>query len=145
MTKSEIKLVINKQINAPVEKVFQAWTNPDMIKQWFGPSPEMTAHKAEVDLNVGGEYLIHIKSPEDNSNHNVGGQYEQIIPNKKLVFNWKWEDGQERTQVTVDFHDEENNKTLITLTHRGFSEQEFADKHNLGWSGCLANLSNHYA
>ena len=145
MTESQIKLVLNKQINAPVEKVYEAWTNPQMIKQWFGPSPEMTSHNAQVDLKVGGGYSIHIKSPEDNSDHNVGGQYEEIVPNKKLVFSWKWEDGQETTQVTVEFQSESDNRTLLTLTHRGFSEQEFADKHNHGWTGCLTNLSAHYA
>ena len=145
MTQSQVKLVLNKQINAPVEKVYEAWTNPQMIMQWFGPSPEMTAHNAQVDLKVGGEYSIHIKSPEDNSSHNVGGHYEEIVPNKKLVFSWKWEDGQETTQVTVEFHNEGDDKTLLTLTHRGFSEQEFADKHTQGWTGCLANLCAQYA
>ena len=145
MTESQVKLVLNKQINAPVAKVYEAWTNPQLIPKWFGPSPEMTAHAAEVDLKVGGQYSINIKSPEDSSNHNVGGQYEEIVPNKKLVFNWKWEDGEETTQVTVDFQSQGDNSTLLTLTHRGFGEQEFADKHNQGWTGCLANLSAHYA
>ena len=144
MNDSAIKVVINKQINGPVEKVFQAWTDPELIKQWFGPDPSMTVPDAKVNLTVGGEYLIHMRNPDTEADHIVGGTYEIIIPNEKLVFNWKWKDGVERTQVTVEFHPQEDNKTLVTLTHRGFSEQEFADKHNQGWSGCFTCLEQYF-
>ena len=57
-----------------------------MIKQWFGPGPSMSVPRAEVDLQVGGEYLIHMRDQEGDSDHIVGGSYEQIIPNEKIVF-----------------------------------------------------------
>ncbi len=145
MNDSEIKLVINKQINAPVEQVYQAWTDPEIIKQWFGPGPIMQVPRAEVNLQVGGEYLIHLHNPEENSDHIVSGQYEQIIPNEKIVFNWKWHDGVDRTQVTIDLQAKGESQTLVTLTHRGFSQQEYADKHNQGWTGCLAGLDTYFS
>ena len=144
MSESPIKVVINKQINGSVEKVYQAWTDPQLLKQWFGPDPSMTVPDAQVDLNVGGDYLIHMRAPESESDHIVSGTYEEIVPDRKLVFNWKWQDGVERTQVTVDFHAQGENKTLLTLTHRGFSQQEYADKHNQGWTGCLSCLSGYF-
>ena len=141
MNTSEIKLVINKQIQAPVEDVYRAWTNPEMIKQWFGPDSTMTVPEAGVELEVGGEYMIHMHHSEGDSDHIVSGVYEKIIPNEKLVFSWKWKDGVDTTQVTIDLKPKGKNETLLTLTHRGFSQQEFADKHNQGWSGCLASLA----
>ena len=144
MNESEIKVVISKTINAPVEQVFDAWTQPDVIKQWFAPGEKMTVPETRVDLKVDGEYLIHMHDPDSNTDHIVSGTYEEIIPNEKLVFNWMWKEGVDRTQVTVNFSSLKNNQTQVTLTHRGFSQQEFADKHNQGWGGCLSNLESFY-
>ena len=83
MNDSEIKLVINKNINASVEKVYEAWTDPALIKKWFGPGG-MTVPNAETDLEVGGEYLIHMHDADAESDHIVSGQYQEIIANEKL-------------------------------------------------------------
>ena len=139
MDQSEIKLVINKQIQAPVDKVYAAWTNPALIRQWFAPG-EMTVPNAEADVRAGGAYLIHMHDGDAGSDHILSGEYEEVVLNQKLVFNWKWKDGVDRTQVTVELRPQGDNETLLTLTHRGFSQQEFADKHNEGWGSCLANL-----
>lgn len=145
MNDSEIKLVINKSIEAPVDKVYAAWTNPEIIKQWFAPGDRMTVPKAEADPQVGGTYLIHMHDPDSGSDHIVSGEYEEVVPNEKLVFNWKWKDGVDRTQVTIELRPADDGRTLLTLTHRGFSQQQFADKHNQGWSGCLKNLADHFS
>lgn len=144
MDDSEIKLVINKHIQAPVEKVYAAWTDPEIMKQWFAPGEGMTAPKAETDPRVGGAYLIHMHDADSGSDHIVSGKYEEVVPNKKLVFDWKWKDGVDRTQVTIELKPQDNGGTLLTLTHRGFSQQEFADKHNEGWKGCLQNLARQF-
>ncbi len=142
MSNSPIELSINKEIAAPVEAVFQAWTQPELMKQWFAPGA-MTVPNAEVDLTVGGNYLVHMHDAEENSDHIVSGTYEEIIPNEKIVFNWMWKDGVDRTQVIIELQAKGENHTLLTLTHRGFSQQEFADKHTMGWHGCLASLESH--
>lgn len=144
MTETEIKLMINKEILAPVEQVYSAWTNPSTMKQWFAPGA-MTVPNADVDLRVGGTYSIQMHDPESGNDHIVSGEYEEIVPNQKLVFNWMWKDGVDRTQVTVEFRPQGSDKTLVTLTHRGFSQQEFADKHNEGWNGCLVSLSTYFS
>lgn len=143
MDQPEIKLVINKRIQAPVEKVYGAWTDPEQIKQWFGPGEGMSVPEAETDVRPGGKYLIHLFDPDAGSDHIVSGAYEEVVPNKKLVFNWMWKDGVDRTQVTIELHPHGDNETMLTLTHRGFSQQQFADKHNEGWSQCLVNLSRY--
>ena len=105
----------------------------------------MTMPKVETDVRVGGGYLIHMHDPDSDADHIVSGQYEEVVPNQKLVFNWKWKDGVDRTQVTIELTDQGNDGTMVTLTHRGFSQQEFADKHNEGWGGCLNNLAKYFA
>jgi uncharacterized protein YndB with AHSA1/START domain len=142
MSDQAIEVIINKTINAPASTVFEAWTQPELIKRWFVPNDSMSIVNAEVNLAVGGNYLIHMKDHEKNSEHIVSGTYEEIIPNEKIVFNWMWKDGVDRTQVTIEINATTENETLLTLSHRGFSQQEFADNHNKGWTGCLATLSN---
>lgn len=141
MDESEIKLVINKSIRAPVNAVYAAWTNPEIIKKWFAPDQSMTVPNAEVDPRAGGSYLIHLHDNKSGSDHIVSGDYAELIRNEKLVFNWKWKDGVDHTQVTIELRTQNDGGTLLTLTHRGFSQQEFADKHNEGWSACLHSLA----
>lgn len=59
-------IVISRIFNAPRELVWKAWTDPEMIKQWWGPEG-FTAPSAKVDLRVGGEvYLCHARSSRNN-------------------------------------------------------------------------------
>lgn len=134
-----IKVVITKDIAAPVSRVFSAWTEPKMIQQWFAPG-HLQVDQTGVDLRVGGEYMIHIHDPEKNEDHIVSGTYEEIVENEVLVFNWMWKDGVDRTRVKIEFEAQEANKTRITLTHTGFSQQEYADHHTQGWGACLEKL-----
>lgn len=139
MSQQTVEVIINKEINAPAAKVYQAWTQPELVKQWFAPGNNI-ALDAQVDLQEGKEYLFAIHDPDNNSDHIVSGTYEEIIPNKKLVFNWMWKDGVDRTRVTVELSETSTNTTLLTLTHTGFSQQEFADKHTSGWNACLDSM-----
>ena len=143
MNQNEIKLAINKDISAPVDQVFRAWTNADVLAQWFG-AQGMPVQATRIDAVVGGEYMIHLQDPETGDDRIVSGTYEEIIENKKLVFNWMWQDGVDRSQVTIDFFEIDNGLTRITLTHRGFSQQEYCDKHHQGWSACMEGLARHF-
>ena len=141
-TNDVVELTITKEINASVETVFNAWTQPETIKQWFAPDDTMTVPNTRVDLVEGGEYMIHLHDSNASKDYIVSGTYEEIKINEKLVFNWMWKDGVDRTQVTLEFQEKDANTTLLTLSHRGFSQQEFADKHNEGWQACLESLAN---
>ena len=100
MNRTEIKLAINKVINAPVGRVFEAWTNAEVLAQWFG-AQGMPVQGTRIDAVVGGEYMIHLRDPETGDDRIVSGTYEEVIENEKLVFNWMWQDGVDRSQVTI--------------------------------------------
>ncbi len=81
---AERELVLTRIIDAPPEKLFRAWTEPEIMKQWFVPRP-WTISKAETDLRPGGASLIVMRNPEGEEFPNRG-VYLEVIPNRKLVF-----------------------------------------------------------
>ena len=96
----------------------------------------------EVDLRVGGKYRIGFESPEGKLD-TVAGEFQQIMPNERLVYSWIWEEPHEyagvETQVTVEFNSQDTGTELI-LTHRRFAATDMRDDHNMGWSGALNQL-----
>ena len=88
MNQNEIKLAINKDISAPVDQVFRAWTNADVLAQWCG-AQGMPVQATRIDAVVGGEYMIHLQDPETGDDRIVSGTYEEIIENKGKPVNMK--------------------------------------------------------
>lgn len=130
-------LTINRTIQAPIEKVFEALTTADILTRWMGPG-EVNCESASVDLKVGGDYRIHMKSSD--GDHIVVGQYKEITRPHKLQFTWAWEGGESpETLVTITLESKDQH-TAITLLHENFPVKEPADKHTQGWNGCLDKL-----
>jgi uncharacterized protein YndB with AHSA1/START domain len=81
---SDRELVINRVINAPREKVYRAWTEAELLKQWFTPRP-WTTPVVETDVRPGGANLFVMRGPDGNEFPNRG-VYLEVVPNKRLVF-----------------------------------------------------------
>ena len=135
---SETTLVIRRTLPATPDRVFAAWTRPELVRRWFSPGP-MRIDEASLDVRVGGAYRIVMMSPEGEP-HSPGGVYEEIVPNERLVFSWKWVDSELVTRVTVELRAVGENLTELTLTHEGFPDRETRDAHDKGWVGCLVKL-----
>src|SRR5882757_2285189 len=71
-------------IDAPREKLFQAWTEPELLKQWFTPRP-WTTPVVETDVRSGGSSLIVMRGP-DGAEFPNRGVYLEVVPNERLVF-----------------------------------------------------------
>src|SRR3954452_9884730 len=81
---SERDLVLTRLINAPREKLFRAWTEPALMKQWFTPPP-FTTSVVETDVRPGGKSLVVMRGPDGNEFPNRG-VYLEIVKNERLVF-----------------------------------------------------------
>jgi uncharacterized protein YndB with AHSA1/START domain len=161
------ELVITRIFNAPKELVFKVWTEPEHIKNWWGPKP-FTAPRAEVDLRVGGEYLYVMRTPEGQDLPPFQGKFIEVVPNEKIVFSidafhqaevWKARIGHKvgpdvdfstlQSFVTVLFEVAGDNKTRLTFTQRFFNndvrdaivEQGAA----LGWISSLQKFADELA
>jgi uncharacterized protein YndB with AHSA1/START domain len=81
---SDRELVLTRIIDAPREKLFRAWTDPELLKQWFAPLP-YTTPVAELDVRPGGANLVVMRSPDGKDLPNRG-VYLEVIENERLVF-----------------------------------------------------------
>ena len=135
-------LAIKRRFNAPPEKVFAAWADPEKMKHWMGPAGTQRI-EAKCDLRVGGRY--HIKMVVTDAEHDVSGVYREIVPNEKLVFTSAWKSTPERESlVTVTFK-REGAGTIMTLQHEQFFDEEARDRHNAGWLGTMDRLEKYLA
>jgi uncharacterized protein YndB with AHSA1/START domain len=141
----------NRVIRAPRSRVYEAWTNPEILKQWFGPD-NMYCPEAMLDVRVGGEYRIAVlptaeaaasEATSDSERRHAAavGSYTKIAPNELLQFTWSpnWNLG-EQSLVTVTFKDVEGG-TELTLIHENFNSEESRDGHNKGWAGSFDKLA----
>ena len=79
-----LDLLLVRTTDAPVERVWEAWTNPEQLKQWWTPAPWKTV-EAETDLRPGGIFRTVMLSPEGEKFPNLGS-YLEVIPNERLVW-----------------------------------------------------------
>ena len=138
---TETTLNLRRTFKAPRKKVFQAWTDPEELKKWWGPEGYATP-PAEVDLRVGGKYRLGMRKLPDGELFYLSGIYREVRPPEKLVYTWRWEAQPEHgeTLVTVEFR-ELRDSTEVVLTHERFPTEKARDDHNRGWSGCLDRLA----
>ena len=80
----KLDLVLDRELDAPVELLWKCWTTPEHLMQWFCPRPWKTVD-CSIDLRPGGQFRSVMQSPEGQQFPNVGC-YLEIVPNKRLVW-----------------------------------------------------------
>lgn len=137
-------LSLTRRFNAPPEKVYAAWADPEKLIQWFGPaSVEAGSVKADIDLRAGGRYCISFNA---NGNYNeVGGVYREVVPNERLVFTWAWHSTPERESLVSISIRSEAAGTLLIFKHEQFADATARDNHERGWNELFAKLETYLA
>src|SRR3954470_17287622 len=107
--KSEREVVVTRSFDAPARLVFEAWTRPELFKQWWVPkSLGMTLRSLELDVRVGGGYRLVFGQGME-----FFGKYLEVTPPSRLV--WTNEESGEAGPVTTVTFEEKAGKTLLTL------------------------------
>jgi uncharacterized protein YndB with AHSA1/START domain len=75
---------------ASPEEVFDAWTNPEVLRRWWMRDSSWSSPGCEVDLRVGGRYVLRMRDA-DGELHVVGGEYREVDRPRRLVYTWRWE------------------------------------------------------
>lgn len=140
-------LVLTRMMDAPPEKVFRAWTEPELLKQWFAPAP-WTIARVETDVRAGGASLVVMGSPEGAEFPNRG-VYLEVVKNQRLVFTdayvQAWEPSEKPLMTVIMTCEEADGKTKYTARVRHWTEadREAHEKmgFHVGWAICAEQLA----
>jgi uncharacterized protein YndB with AHSA1/START domain len=140
-------LILTLMIDAPAEKVFRAWTEPELLKLWFAPLP-WTTSAVETDVRVGGSSLVVMRSPEGTDFPNRG-VYLEVIENKRIVFTdayvRAWEPSEKPFMTAIMTFEEVDGKTKYTARacHWTEADREAHEKmgFHIGWPICAEQLA----
>jgi uncharacterized protein YndB with AHSA1/START domain len=142
------ELVLTREIDAPREKLFRAWTQPELLKQWFAPLPFTTPH-AELDVRPGGSSLIVMRGP-DGTDYPNRGVYLEVVENERLVstdaFTHAWQPSEKPFMTLIlTFEDIDGGKTRYTarVRHWTVEDREMHEKMGFheGWGTCADQLA----
>jgi uncharacterized protein YndB with AHSA1/START domain len=145
---ADLSLVVRRTVRAPVERVFEAWTQPQHLRAWWGPK-DVTCVDPEVDLRVGGRLRIGNKLPNGDVMW-INGEFELVSPPSKLVYSWQLGPDKDaplapretRERVSVRFEPHEAG-TEIIIVHERLASEASRKSHEDGWFGCLDGLVRH--
>ena len=125
--KSERELVVTRTVNGPARIVFEAWTKPELFRQWWVPkSMGMSLLSCEMDVRVGGRYRVEVA--HGGSHAAFFGTYKEVTPHSRLV--WTNEESDEGSVTTVTFA-EQDGKTLLAM-HELYPSKEALDAAGTG-------------
>lgn len=134
------QIAITRVFDAPRQLVFEAWTNPDHVAEWWGPKGFHTPRDAvEIDLRVGGRY--HLRMVRDDTGAQFPLRYEivELVPPELIVLKSEAmpEAGIHATTFTrIELH-EDDGKTRMSLTDGPYTVSEHAER---GWHGAFDKL-----
>jgi len=145
-TAEKTSLEIKRSINAPRDRVYAAWTEPAQLKEWFGPENVRTRNFT-ADARVGGKYRWDLIN-EEGEDMTISGEYRELIPGKKIVFTWKWDDDEAwkntSSVVTLELSDRDGG-TELRLIHEKLPSEESRDRHNEGWNSVVDRLEKFFS
>lgn len=137
---SDLTVSISKNINASIEKVFDAWLDPAMLTQFILPAPGMPQPEVENDAREGGRFTIIMQVGDNKIPHS--GTYLAIKRPQHLTFSWESPFSVDGSQVDIKFSAIDKQTTRVDLTHIKFADEESRDNHKGGWSAILDKLDD---
>ncbi|MGD0719490.1 MAG: SRPBCC family protein [Roseiarcus sp.] len=128
-------LLLTRLIDAPREKLYRAWTEPDLLKQWFAPLP-YTTPVAELDVRPGGASYIVMRGPDGVDLPNRG-VYLEVVPGERLVFTnayvRAWEPSEKPFMTAIVTFADEGGRTRYTALVRHWTLADRQTHEQMGF------------
>jgi uncharacterized protein YndB with AHSA1/START domain len=123
-------------VNAPIEKIWALWIEPEHITKWNSASDEWHTPHAENDLRPGGKFTSRMKAKDGSVGFDFAGIYDEVRENERIVYTMS--DGR---KVTIEFK-AEGDKTTVIETFDPESENP-RDMQQGGWQAILDNFKKY--
>ncbi|RKH86852.1 ATPase [Corallococcus sp. AB032C] len=131
--KSEREFVVTRTVNGPARIIFEAWTQPELLKRWWAPkSFGISFISCEADVRVGGTYRFVFGHPASEQPMAFFGRYIEVTPHSRLA--WTNEESAEGAVTTVTF-EEKGGKTRVVV-HDLYPSKEALDGAIASGSTC---------
>jgi uncharacterized protein YndB with AHSA1/START domain len=135
-TGGQVKITVEVIVHAPVEKVWEYWTEPQHITKWSFASDDWHAPYAENDLQAGGKFLTRLEAKDGSFGFDLGGVYDEIQENELISYTLG--DGR---KVTITFNSQENGtKVIESFDAEGTHSIE---QQKAGWQAFLDNFKKY--
>jgi uncharacterized protein YndB with AHSA1/START domain len=146
-TLNDTTVEITREISAPRDRVYAAWTDLKLARQWWGPKGIKT-RALLIEPRAGGRFQWDLTTPEGEE-FTAEGEFREVLPPEKLVFTWRGT--QDETEengdslVSLAFREVDAGTTELHLTHEGLPSEESRDNHTEGWNSALDKLERMFA
>ncbi len=147
-------MVLTRVFDAPVESVWQAWTESDQLMRWWGPTG-FTCPLARMDVRQGGTSLVAMRSPDGQDHYNTW-TYTSIEPGRRLEFvqHFADQDGNQLEPAdlglppaipsavphVLTFEELDGARTQLTVTESGYPNEQIVEVSRTGMAQCLDKL-----
>jgi len=151
-------LVITRVFDAPVDRVWKAWSEGSEVMKWWGPKV-FTSPIARMDFREGGSSLVCMRSPDGHDMYN-SWTYKKIVPNERIEFVLDWADKEGKrvdpssmglpsnmprdVRHVITFKAIASNKTEMTVTEFGYTSKELYDLSKAGLEECLDKMADSF-
>lgn len=128
--------------SATPDRVFQAWTRPETLKQWWCPEG-WQAGDIDLELRVGGPFRIEMRHIQSDRPATVSGHFLEILQGKRLVFTWRWDGafpGMPPSEVTIEFHLHDGGTELRLW--QAVPDLPYCTQHLCGWLAAFERISS---
>ena len=136
---NDLTVRIKKEIQAPIEQVFDAWLNPETLSKFMMPMPQMARPRVQCDPRLGGKFEILMQVGESFVSHI--GEYIAFDRPNKLAFTWVSPASLEDSVVTLNFSSTGKKSTNVELTQVKFIDEQNRLNHEGGWNNILSKFS----
>jgi uncharacterized protein YndB with AHSA1/START domain len=143
MENKDIQLNVDKDFPVPVERLYQAWTDPEALKQWWHPmGNQMQQARTKPEVGSPVEYVF--ANEQGEHSFTINGTYKEVEEGKKLVYTWNWQVpdatvGHSEFLLTVVFSPA-GSGSRIAVTQENFKDEESVQPHHEGWEKGLNDL-----
>lgn len=131
-----MKITVETVVNAPINQIWSAWSNPDDIIQWNTPHESWHTTRSAVDLREGGQFSARMEARDGSAGFEFEGTYTRVVPHQNIDF--RMSDGRE---VNVEFV-EQSGGVLVRETFDA-ETQNAIEMQRGGWQAILDNFGRH--
>lgn len=130
-----MKIVVETIVNAPMQDVWHAYSNPDDIMQWNHASDDWHSPSSQVDLRPGGSFSSRMEAKDGSEGFDFAGTYTNVVENELIEYTF----GEREARVEFD---EVDGGVRVRVSFD--AEQEFPAEHQKsGWQAILDNFKQH--